>query len=97
MDGKQELSMDAMEQVTGGVQRTVNTGIEGLNAAVRCGAGKSYRQIASLPSGTVVDTISDKLEFDDASGRNFVEITFRDKNGKTSTGWIAASIVGLPR
>ena len=52
---------------------------------------------ASLPSGTQVDTVTDKVVYDDASGRNFVEIRFTDKYGKPGTGWVAASIVGLPR
>ena len=97
MDNMKELSMEAMEQVTGGVVRTVNTGIDGLNAAIRCGAGKSFKQIASLPNGTKVDTVTDKVVYDADSGRNFVEITFTDKSGKSRNGWVAASIVGLPR
>ena len=97
MDKKNELSLDMMEKVTGGVLRTINTGIDGLNAAIRAGAGKSYKQIASLPNGTTVDTISDTLYYDPVSDRNFVEITFTDKNGKESTGWVAASIVGMTR
>ena len=97
MENMQELNMDAMAQAVGGVQRTINTGIEGLNAAIRSGAGKTYRQIASLPNGTIVDTVSDKLVYDAESGRNFVEISYRDQNGKLRDGWVAASIVGLPR
>ena len=30
-----ELNLNEMEQVSGGVWRTVNTGVEGLNAALR--------------------------------------------------------------
>ena len=41
--------------------------------------------------------MTDKVVYDAASGRNFVEINFTDKNGKARTGWVAASIVGLPR
>ena len=58
---------------------------------------KDSQWIAALPSGTVVDTVTDKPVYDSASGRNYVQINFTDKNGKTATGWIAASIVGLPR
>lgn len=97
MGNMQELNLSDMEQVTGGVKRTVDTGIDGLNAAIRSGASKSSRQIASLPSGTVVDTITDKRVYDPVSERSFVEIRFIDKYGKEATGWIAASIVGLPR
>ena len=88
-----ELSMDEMEQAIGGVWRTVNTGVAGLNAALRNGPSKSgTKQIASLPNGTQVDTITDKCVYDPISKRNYVEVIV---NGKR--GWIAASIVGLPR
>ena len=96
-NNKMELGLDAMEQVTGGVLRTINTGIPGQNAAIRSGASVNAGWIASLPSGTQVDTVTDKVVFDSASGRNFVEIRFTDKNGSARTGWVAASIVGLPR
>ena len=92
-----ELKLDEMEQVNGGVQRTVNTGKEDLNAAVRFGPSKAEKQIASLPNGTVVDTISDELVYDSVAGRNFVEVTFTDRKGKKQIGWIASSILGLPR
>ena len=81
-----------MDQVTGGVWRTVNTGVSGLNAALRNGPGKQAKQIASLPNGTQADTVTDQVVYDSVSGRNFVEV---DVNG--IRGWIAASIVGLPR
>ena len=97
MDNKTELGLDTMEQVTGGVLRTINTGIPGQNAAIRSGASVNAGWIASLPSGTQVDTVTDKVVYDAASGRNFVEINFTDKNGKARTGWVAASIVSLKR
>lgn len=87
-----ELNPNQMEQVTGGVWRTVNTGVSGLNAALRIGPGKNTKQIASLPNGTQVDTVTDQVVYDSVSGRNFVEV---DVNGMR--GWVAASIVGLPR
>jgi uncharacterized protein YraI len=87
-----ELNLNQMEQVTGGVWRTVNTGVSGLNAALRIGPGKNTKQIASLPNGTQVDTVTDQVVYDSVSGRNFVEV---DVNGMR--GWVAASIVGLPR
>ena len=93
MDNIRELKPDEMEQVTGSVWRTVNTGVSGLNAALRDGPSKKgTKQIASLPNGTQVDTITDQVVYDPVSGRNFVEVTV---NGKR--GWIAASIIGLPR
>lgn len=92
MENKRELEPNEMEQVTGGVWRTVNTGVSGLKAALRAGPGKNTKQIASLPNGTQVDTVTDQVVFDSSSGRNFVEVTVDGKRG-----WIAASIVGLPR
>ena len=96
MEKKVELSMDQMEEATGGVYHTVNTGVADLKAAVRKGPGKSYGQITSLPNGTVVDTISDPV-YDQVAGRHFVEVTFTDKGGVTRTGWIATSILGMKR
>ena len=94
---KKELSLDEMNQVSGGVCRKVNTGREGLNAAVRSGPSKGDRQIASLPNNTIVDTISDVLVYDPVAGRNFVEVSYTDRGGVTRTGWIASSILGLKR
>ena len=87
-----ELNLNQMKQVTGGVWRMVNTGVSGLNAALRNGPGKNNKQIASLQNGTQVDTVTDQVVYDSVSGRNFVEV---DVNGMR--GWVAASIVGLPR
>ena len=89
---KRELSTEEMSRATGGVWRVVNTGVEGLDAALRADARKSSRQIGHLSNGTPVDTVTDNLVYDPESGRNFVQVTV---NGKT--GWIAASIIGLPR
>ena len=89
---KEELNLEAMEQITGGVQRTVDTGIEGVNAALRAEPRKSSKQIGSIVNGTKVDTVSDVPVYDAESGRNFVQVRV---NGMT--GWIAASIVGLKR
>ena len=94
-----ELDLNAMEQGTGGVQRVINTGSEGLNAAIRRAPTTGERnQIASLPNGTIVDTIDEAHPvFDSVSNRNFVMISFTNKKGQTQTGWVAASIVGLRR
>ena len=97
MDKKNELSMEQMEQAVGGVNRTVNTGVADLKAAIRKGPTKSSGQIDSLANGTVVNTISDELIFDPVAGRHFVEITYYDKAGIARTGWIASSILGMKR
>ena len=93
---KQELNLEEMGNVVGGVLRTVNTNCD-LNAAVRKGPSKNDSQIASLPNGTVVDTITDQLVYDPVAGRHFVEVRFTDKNGREKTGWIASSILGMKR
>ncbi len=97
MEDKKELNLDEMETIQGGVQRTVNTGIQGVHAAIRAKATKDSAQIASVVNGTVVDTVTDQLYYDPVSNRNFVEVRYVDKNGKSGVGWIAASIVGMPR
>ena len=89
---KSELSMEEMDRVSGGVWRKVNTGVQGLDAALRAEARKASRQIGHIANETMVDTVTDQLVYDPDSGRNFVQVTV---NGKT--GWIAASIIGLPR
>ncbi len=44
-----ELNQEELGQVSGGVWRTVNTGVEGLNAKLRNGPStKGTKQIASL-------------------------------------------------
>ena len=87
-----ELSLDEMSKVSGGTMRTVNTGVVGLNAALRAEAKKDSKQIGSLVNGSQVDVNDSTLTFDSESHRNFVYVT---SNGKS--GWVAASIVGLPR
>jgi len=87
-----DLDLNDLEKVTGGVERTVNTGIEGLGAALRAEPRKSSRQIGTVFNGTLVDTVSDTLVYDPESERNFVQVRV---NGKT--GWIASSIVGMKR
>ena len=87
-----ELNLQQMAKISGGAERKVNTGVDGLDAAFRAEPRKGSKQIGHFPNGTVVSVISDKLAFDPESGRNFVEVKVGDK-----TGWIAASILGFPR
>ena len=86
------MKAEELDNVVGGVLRRVNTGVQGLDAALRAEARKSSRQIGSIPNGEHVDTITDELVYDPESGRNFVKIRC---NGMT--GWVAASVIGLPR
>jgi len=92
MDQRKELNLEDMEQISGGVMRTVNTGVTGLDAALRAEPRKSSRQIDHIPNGAQVDTISGQPVYDSESGRHYVQVTF---NGKT--GWIASSIINMIR
>ena len=87
-----ELDLESMAKATGGTGRTVNTGVSGLNAALRAEPRKSSKQIGSIPNGTKVELVSNQLVFDSEAGRNFVQVNY---NGKV--GWVASSLVGLPR
>ena len=82
-----KLNESALEQVTGGARRRVDTGT-GQNAAVRRGAGKKYGQIDSLENGTYVNATG---VFKIADGRRWAQIDF------PVDGWIAASIIGYDR
>ena len=87
-----ELDLNAMSNVSGGTDRMVNTGVAGLNAALRAEPRKGSRQITSIPNGEHVDTLTNQLVHDNESGRNFVQVSY-----KGIVGWIAASIIGMPR
>ena len=89
MEKMQEMNLDELKQVTGGV--TTNTGIPGVNAALRQEPRKLSTQIGSIPNGSDVTILSGSVH-DSESGRNFVQVNYRGK-----IGWIAASFVGLPR
>lgn len=87
-----ELNMEQMEKVTGGVVHTINTGVDGLDAALRAEPRKNSKQIGHIANGTRVNTISDTLVYDPIAQRNFVQVEYEGK-----TGWIASSILGLKR
>ncbi|MBQ8109038.1 MAG: hypothetical protein IJ124_02595 [Clostridia bacterium] len=94
MANYEEINLDALEQVVGGVYRNVNTGTE-QNAAVKSAPG-SGKVIGSLPNGSVVNTIGVPV-FDAGTNRNWIQIEFTDSHGKAKQGWIATSILGLAR
>ncbi len=89
MEKMQEMNLDELKQVNGGV--TTNTGIDGVDAALRAEPRKTSKQIGHIPNGSDVEILSGSV-YDSDSRRNFVRV---DYNGKI--GWIAASFVGLPR
>ena len=94
MDDIRELSLDELDQVSGGVIKKVNTGTT-QNAAIKSAPGNA-KVVASLPNGTLVNTISDPV-YDEATGRNWVWVEYKNASGKTKKGWIAASIIGMKR
>ena len=87
MSEMNKINMEDLEKVVGGIKKTVNTGTS-QNAAVRKGPGKSFKQIASLENGTVVNATG-KMEY--ADGRNWSEII------APVHGWIASSIIGYDK
>lgn|GEM_PF-3404291 len=95
INNRQQISDSDLDQVTGGVLRTVNTGTSD-KAVVRSGPSTGKRQIASLSNGTKVDTIGDPV-YDAASGRHWIQVSFTDQNGGTRTGWMATSLLGMKR
>ncbi len=88
-----ELNLDEMANVTGGRLVTINTGTD-QNAAIRNAPGNGDI-IASLKNDTIVDTVGTPV-YDSGTDRNWIRVKFK-KKGKTRTGWVAASIVGLKR
>ena len=82
-----KINDEALKNVTGGARRIVDTGTS-QNAAVRCGAGLGYEQIASLENGTTVNATG---KFMEADGRNWAQID------APVNGWIKASIIGYER
>ena len=82
-----KINEEALENVVGGVKRTVDTGTS-QNAALRDGPGKGYEQIASLKNGTKVNATG-VIKF--ADGRHWAEVDYPEY------GWIAASIIGYDR
>ena len=82
-----KINVEALENVIGGVKRTVDTGTS-QNAAVRQNPGLNAKQVGSLPNGSKVNATG---VFKKADGRNWAQINSPVK------GWVAASILGYPR
>ena len=81
------INEESLKDVTGGVQRIVDTGDE-RNAAIRIAPGTTNAQTASLKNGTLVNATG---EFMRAGGRNWARIDY------PVAGWIKASIIGFER
>lgn len=70
--------------VTVGRQGTIVNAASGLN--VRSGPGTSYERIASLVNGNTVTVLED-------AGGGWYKISFRDRNGSTSEGYIMGDYI----
>ena len=89
MSDMKKLNQEELDNVIGGVAKTVQTGTA-QNAAVRSGAGMNFPQIASLTNGTVVN-FTGYVEFNRADGRHWAEI-----NAPVHV-FVATSILGMDR
>ena len=87
-----ELDLEALDKVSGGVLRTVNTDIPTVGADMRAQSKKRSALIGHIPNGTQVDTVTDELHWDPDTKRHYVQISY---NGKI--GWIASSELGMKR
>lgn len=96
MNNYEELSLNEMEQISGGKVSHIRTG-DDQNAGIwkKWDSIGSKRADDSLENGTAVNIVG-APKFHHAKGRNYVEIEYK-KKGKTKKGWVAASIVGLKR
>lgn len=82
-----KINEEALENVTGGVVKIVNTGDQ-RDAVIRIAPGTSNAQIGSLKNGTRVNATG---ELRTADGRSWAKID------SPVVGWVAASIIGFPR
>ena len=85
MSDKNTLKDQQLENVSGGMNRIVNTG-DSRNAAIRIEPGLNTTIIGSLPNGTWANATG---RFAHADGRNWAEIDY------PMYGWIKGSILGF--
>ena len=93
MDEKnmRELSLDEMDQVSGGVIYTINTGRSGKKATVFTVSSNGFDVIDFLPTGTKVDMSPTQPQ--NPTGLKLVQVTYCDRNGNPKTGWIDPSLL----
>ena len=86
MPNYEKLSDSALELVSGGARRMVNTG-SSQSAVIRSGPGTSFSQIESIANGKYVYTTGESVDnFED--GRQWYEIY------EPVHGWIAGTLIG---
>ena len=86
MTEKKNLTGKELDDISGGVMRTVNTGMS-LDAVVRGGPGMQYGQIGSLKNQTQVNTTGN-TSYNPLDGRTWYEINY------PMYGWMAGSLLG---
>ena len=86
MTEKKNLTGKELDGISGGVMRTVNTGMA-LDAVVRSGPGMQYGQIGSLKNQTQVNTTGN-TSYNPTDGRTWYEINY------PMYGWMAGSLLG---
>ncbi len=84
---KINLKEDELQNVSGGVTRTVDTK-QPVDAVVRSGPGFEYPQIASLKSGTQVNTTG-TVSMNSYDGKTWYEINY------PFYGWMSAELLGF--
>ena len=86
MTEKKNLTGKELDGISGGVMRTVNTGMA-MDAVVRSGPGMQYGQIGSLKNQTQVNTTGN-TSYNSMDGRTWYEINY------PMYGWMAGSLLG---
>ncbi len=86
MAEKKSLNEAELNDVSGGVSRTVNTNMA-MDAVVRSGPGFNYPQVASLKNGTQVNTTGNTSS-NGMDGKVWYEINY------PVYGWMAGTLLG---
>ncbi len=86
MADKKNLNERELNDVSGGVYRTVNTNMS-LNAVVRSGPGFNYAEVGSLVNGTQANTTGNIAQSPD--GTVWYEINY------PMYGWMKGTLLGF--
>lgn len=86
-----ELSLDEMDQVSGGAIYTINAGHAGKKVNIYTVSSNGCDVIDHLPTGTQVNMSPTQPQ--NPTGLKLVQVTYCDRNGNPKTGWIDPSIL----
>jgi len=84
MEEIRSLSLEDMEKVSGGIQKTVMTG----SATVRSGAGANYSSNGTLGYNTTVN-FTGKVSYNESEGRSWYYIN------SPVCGWVLGREIGI--